>query len=415
MSLLSAVSTRNDPDMPRWQISTGPSSICIVRYLARLPSAVTVLPASRSEKRSGKGKRRSGLRASTLTSRAPSSTGCTPRRTVSTSGSSGMAAYRCKERGAVTAGREAEVIRDGFADIGQGRSEPDVAALQPGSDADHRNAFACMVGAAPGRIIAVVGGEDEQVARLDAGQRFRQPAVEGLERRGIAGDIAPMAELGVEIDEIGKDQIAFARVVHGTQRLVEHRRVATSLADLRNAAMSEDVADLADGDDLAAALRQPVEQGRFRRRNRIVAAVVGAQEGGSCLAHERPRDHPPDLERIDQPAHRQAKLVKSLQAEMRLVRGDLQYRVYRGVTDRLAGADVLLAEALDDPGSGRMAIAEDARHLAFMDDRGGQPGREGRHGVGKVAPVETPRQAGNLPVPRWRVLAARDLLGRTVE
>ena len=48
-------------------------------------------PVSRWTKPSGSGKRRSGRRASTRASRAPSSTGARPRRTVSTSGSSGMA------------------------------------------------------------------------------------------------------------------------------------------------------------------------------------------------------------------------------------------------------------------------------------------------------------------------------------
>src|SRR5690606_4986427 len=49
-------------------------------------------PSSRAPKGEGRGKRRSGRRASTLSMRAPSITGCRPRRTVSTSGSSGMAA-----------------------------------------------------------------------------------------------------------------------------------------------------------------------------------------------------------------------------------------------------------------------------------------------------------------------------------
>ncbi len=56
ISLPSAVSMRNEPDMPRWQISTGPPSICMVRYLARRPSAVMVLPVSRCAKSSRKRK-----------------------------------------------------------------------------------------------------------------------------------------------------------------------------------------------------------------------------------------------------------------------------------------------------------------------------------------------------------------------
>ena len=61
------------------------------QQVLRAPAdAADGLPSSRSAKFFGNGKRRSGRRASTRTKRAPSITGCRPRRTVSTSGSSGM-------------------------------------------------------------------------------------------------------------------------------------------------------------------------------------------------------------------------------------------------------------------------------------------------------------------------------------
>ncbi len=43
---------------------------------------------------------------------------------------------------------------------------------------------------------------------------------------------------------------------------------------------------------------------------------------------------------------------------MRLVGGDLEDRIGGGVADRLAGADMLLAEARDDLGAGGVAVAE---------------------------------------------------------
>ena len=49
---------------------------------------------------------------------------------------------------------------------------------------------------------------------------------------------------------------------------------------------------------------------------------------------------------------------------MLLVRGDLEDAVDRGVADRLAGADVLLAELVDDRGARGVAVAEDAGQLA---------------------------------------------------
>src|SRR5262249_45577676 len=60
------------------------------RYLARRPSPVTVFPSSRQMKSLGSGCRRSGRLSSTLSKRAPSMAGSRPRRTVSTSGSSGI-------------------------------------------------------------------------------------------------------------------------------------------------------------------------------------------------------------------------------------------------------------------------------------------------------------------------------------
>ena len=60
-------------------------------YLPRRSMPSTAGRAA-ARRRAGSGKRRSGRRCSTSTSRLPTSTGTRPRRTVSTSGSSGMAA-----------------------------------------------------------------------------------------------------------------------------------------------------------------------------------------------------------------------------------------------------------------------------------------------------------------------------------
>ena len=152
--------------------------------------------------------------------------------------------------------------------------------------------------------------------------------------------------------------------------------------------MREDVADLADADDLAAARRPAGRAASARaaaRRNR--AGWRCARKSRRALADEGPGDHPPDVQRIDQLAHDLAELIEPIEAEMRLVRGDLDDGIGRCVADRLAGPDVLLAEPLDDLGSGRVAIAEDARNVAFLDDRFGQSSA-GR----------SDRSAGNSPI-----------------
>ena len=64
-----------------------------MRYLARRPKASMRWPVSLAAKFSGKGKRRSARRSSTRNIRAPTIAGSRPRRTVSTSGSSGKCAF----------------------------------------------------------------------------------------------------------------------------------------------------------------------------------------------------------------------------------------------------------------------------------------------------------------------------------
>ena len=76
--------------MPRCMSSTSSDDRSASRYLARRPSPVTLAPVRRRTKSLGNGQRKSGRLASTLRKRAPSMAGARPRRTVSTSGSSGM-------------------------------------------------------------------------------------------------------------------------------------------------------------------------------------------------------------------------------------------------------------------------------------------------------------------------------------
>src|SRR5277367_5943943 len=76
--------------MPRCITSTSPDERSVSRDLARRPSPVTVLPSRRATKSFGSGHRRSPRRNSTLEKRAPSIAGSRPRRTVSTSGNSGI-------------------------------------------------------------------------------------------------------------------------------------------------------------------------------------------------------------------------------------------------------------------------------------------------------------------------------------
>src|SRR5580693_3059447 len=87
--------------MPRCMINTSPDERSASRYLARRPRPVTVEPSRRLAKSAGSGQRRSPRCTSTLAKRAPSIAGSSPRRTVSTSGSSGIFLHWLAEGDAV--------------------------------------------------------------------------------------------------------------------------------------------------------------------------------------------------------------------------------------------------------------------------------------------------------------------------
>lgn len=62
--------------------------------------------------------------------------------------------------------------------------------------------------------------------------------------------------------------------------------------------MGEDVADLAHGDDLAAGLRQMIEERPLRRRDGEIAAVARALEAAPLVPDKRAGDHAADAQRV---------------------------------------------------------------------------------------------------------------------
>src|ERR1051325_4097403 len=92
------------PDMPRCSSKSPVSSSSIRMYLPRRPRAPISAPSSRSASIGGNGRRRSGRRNSARTMRRPVMRRARPRRTVSTSGNSGIGSRSDKVRfGAVMA------------------------------------------------------------------------------------------------------------------------------------------------------------------------------------------------------------------------------------------------------------------------------------------------------------------------
>ena len=235
-------------------------------------------------------------------------------------------------------GGEAEVGGDGLADVGEADRGRWRAAARPGPAA--RTGTRSRVWSVP-RQVGSLPWSAVRIRRSPGRRRAEdlgQAGVEGLERAGVAGDVAGVAVERVEVDVVGEDEVAVRRRVEGGERGVDERHVVLALGERRDAAVGEDVADLADGVGAAAGRDHPVEQRRLGRRDGEVAAVGGAGEGRGGLADERAGDDAADPQRMHDLGGDAADLVEALEAEMRLVRGDLQHAVGGGVEDRLAGA-----------------------------------------------------------------------------
>ena len=125
-------------------------------------------------------------------------------------------------------------------------------------------------------------------------------------------------------------------------------------------------------------------------------------------------DDPADPVGVADLAGDPTELVEPIQPERLLVSGDLEDAVGRGVADRLARPDVLCPETLDDRDTGGVAITEDTGEFAPFDQHLDEGSGEGRHPVGKVAPILGDGGARDLPMAGGCVLAGRGLDGMSV-
>ena len=152
----------------------------------------------------------------------------------------------------------------------------------------------------------------------------------------------------------------------------------------------------------------PVQQRRRGRGDGIVLPVRRALEIAAGPG-ERPRDHPAHLPRMQHRRQIGAQLQQPLQPEGLFMRGDLEHRIRRGVADRPAGPQMLVAMLRDDRHARGMAIPKDPLRPRQPADLGHQIVGKGRHRVGEIGPVPRHRHPRQFPMPRRRVLAARHL------
>ncbi len=110
----------------------------------------------------------------------------------------------------------------------------------------------------------------------------------------------------------------------------------------------EYVRDLPDAHYLISGVAESIQDGRLRWWDREVLSALGPSEAPG-LSDERPGDHACDVVLSGQDAPRLgAPVVKLLDGDDILVGCDLEDAVRRRVDDRLPGAQVFLAELLDD-------------------------------------------------------------------
>ena len=293
--------------------------------------------------------------------------------------------------------------------------EPAQAEIGPAGAVDqHRRALAGMVGAAPGRVVAVIGGDDEQIARPEPRQKRRQGGVEPLEMAGIARDVAPVTEFAVELDQIGEDETAGCGLSGKIEQDGEEPGIAPArgLVLMGDAAMGEDVADLADGMGRPAGGEGPVEKRRCGRGNGEVAPVAGAVEAALGRAGEGAGDDTADLYLMGHRREAGAEVEEPRKPEALLMGGNLDDAVGRGIDDRPPRPHVFGAEAGDDLGARCVAIAEHPVRAGQIGDAAGDPFGQGRHGVGEDVPSPGHRHAGQLPMAGRGVLAGGLLGGR---
>ena len=115
--------------------------------------------------------------------------------------------------------------------------------------------------------------------------------------RGVAGHVAAVAVKRVEVDEVGEDEVAVAGGVDRRERGVDERHVVRAFGESGDAAVGEDVADLAD-----ACVRPPAATTRSSSVRRAAGRQspcgwrYGRRRRG--LADEGAGDDPADVQRV---------------------------------------------------------------------------------------------------------------------
>src|SRR5829696_6730861 len=243
-------------------------------------------------------------------------------------------------------------------------SDAEVAGLAAGFALNHqeRDALAGVVGAAEGRVVAVVGGDDQEILVPKGVEEFREALVEALQVPGHPFRVAPVAVLRVEVHEVGEDQAALD-APEGSEDGVYLRGVVGLPREVLGYALAvEDVPYLADRDHRLAGPFYAVHVRFLRRAYAVVVAVFVLALVGAPSAMVGAGDDALDEDPAFAYEHLvgfPARLVEFFERYHAGVGGDLEDRIGGGVDDPGPGLFLLGAELFDDLRPRPRPVADD--------------------------------------------------------
>ena len=141
---------------------------------------------------------------------------------------------------------KAQVRGQRLADIRERVAQRNDAPGKTATNTKHRHVFARVVRAAKCRVVAVISRDDQEIISSQPREDRRHAAIERLQRRCVAGDVAAMTEVGVEVDEICEAKPAVRQRGLRRKQRIDDRIIVVTLDDGASRAMTKDVGDLSE-------------------------------------------------------------------------------------------------------------------------------------------------------------------------
>ena len=265
-----------------------------------------------------------------------------------------------------------------------------------------------MVGRGGGRVVAVVGSQNDQIVSRHAGLEPGDPGVELPQSFMKPRDVVAVPPALVEFDHVHEDEAGPGLLERPLDQPI---RVAVGGGVLAgDVPAREQVVHLANPDAWHPRRGQSIEQRLVHRGDReIPSARRTLVRPGP--AGEWPRDHAAHGVLAHQHvARRRTRPVQLLERHRPLVRRHLEDRVGGRVDDPLAGPLVLFSELRDDLRARRRLVPQPtppgpSREL--VQELSWEPLRVGPERLGQ-------EHAADLPMPGGRVLTLRRRKGDTV-